>query len=114
MNPPTNRDHWFRRLVAADDALASDGLTLRDFARRHRVSTKTVERYVNFLASVCEIEGTEEEFNRRRWRYADRRRRVFQAWWRRLWGSNTTTLAAWSVPSGSGAGWVALPERETI
>ena len=80
MNPPTQHDHWFHRLVAADDALASGGLTLGDFAQQQGVSTKTAERDVNFLASVCEIEGTEEEFGRRRWRYADRRKRVFQAW----------------------------------
>ena len=27
MNPPTKQDHWFHRLVAADHALATDGLS---------------------------------------------------------------------------------------
>ena len=80
MNPPTKQDHWFHRLVAADHALATDGLTIGDFSRSHGISTKTATRYVDFLATVCEVEATEEEYGRRRWRYTDRRRRVFQTW----------------------------------
>ena len=81
MTPSTNSSHWFHRLISADALLASrEGLTIRAFAEQHGVSTKTVTRDLQFLTEFSDIFGVEEEFNRRRWWYADRRRRVFQAW----------------------------------
>jgi len=72
--------NWFRRLAKIDTLLATTGVRVRELAGEFGVSAKTIRRELDFLHELSPLVYEEEPRGRRRWYYADRRRRVFSKW----------------------------------
>jgi predicted ArsR family transcriptional regulator len=69
------------RLAWLDAQLASTGVHAADASKRLKTSVKTVRRELDLLHELSPLVYVEDDqFGRRRWFYADRRRRWFSQW----------------------------------
>ncbi len=71
------------RLAWLDERLATEGVCAIREARKLKTNAKTVRRDLDLLHELSPLVHVEEERGRRRWFYADRRRRVFSRWFAR-------------------------------
>jgi hypothetical protein len=70
-----------RRLAWLDARLASTGVCVTHAAKRLKASDKTIRRELDLLHELSPLVYVEDDqFGRRRWFYADRRRRLFSEW----------------------------------
>ncbi|MFC1596573.1 hypothetical protein ACFL5Q_01320 [Planctomycetota bacterium] len=68
------------RLAWLDERLATVGVHAMRDARNLGTSAKTVRRDLDLLHGLSPLAYVEEPHARRRWFYADRRKRVFTRW----------------------------------
>jgi hypothetical protein len=69
------------RLVWLDARLASAGVCAAHASKRLKTSDKTIRRELDLLHELSPLVFVEDDqFGRRRWFYADRRRRLFSKW----------------------------------
>lgn len=69
------------RLAWLDARLASTGVHAAQASKRLKISVKTIRRELDLLHELSPLVYTEDDqFGRRRWFYADRRRRLFAKW----------------------------------
>ncbi len=69
------------RLAWLDARLASTGVCATHASKRLKTSDKTIRRELDLLHELSPLVYVEDgEFGRRRWYYADRRRRLFSKW----------------------------------
>ena len=64
-----------QRMIAADAALAGEGLHIFQFAAEHRVSDKTVRRLLDFIQATFSVDLQADD--NWYWTYTDRRFRIF-------------------------------------
>jgi hypothetical protein len=77
------------RLAWLDERLATVGVhAIRD-AKELNTSAKTVRRDLDLLHELSPLAYVEEPHGRRRWFYADRRKRVFSQWFARQANPNS-------------------------
>ncbi len=67
------------RLAWFDERLASMGVCVHE-VKNLKASEKTIRRDLDLLHGLSPLVYVEEEHGRRRWFYADRRKRVFSQW----------------------------------
>lgn len=69
------------RLAWLDARLASTGVHAAQASKRLKISVKTIRRELDLLHELSPLVYVEDDqFGRRRWFYADRRRRLFSEW----------------------------------
>lgn len=68
------------RLAWLDERLATIGVCAMRDAKTLNTSAKTVRRDLDRLHELSPLVYVEEERGRKRWFYADRRKRVFSRW----------------------------------
>lgn len=69
------------RLAWLDARLASTGVCATRASKKLKTSDKTIRRELDLLHELSPLVYVEDgEFGRRRWFYADRRRRLFAKW----------------------------------
>ena len=70
-----------QRLAWLDARLASTGVCVTHASKRLKTSDKTIRRELDLLHELSPLVFVEDDqFGRRRWFYADRRRRLFSKW----------------------------------
>ena len=70
-----------QRLAWLDARLASTGVCVTHASKRLKTSDKTIRRELDLLHELSPLVFVEDDqFGRRRWFYADRRRRLFSEW----------------------------------
>ncbi|NQT11221.1 MAG: hypothetical protein HQ582_00630 [Planctomycetes bacterium] len=68
------------RLAWLDERLATVGVCAMRDAKELGTSSKTVRRDLDLLHGLSPLVYIQESHGRRRWVYADRRKRVFSRW----------------------------------
>ena len=69
------------RLAWLDARLASTGVLAAQASKRLKISVKTIRRELDLLHELSPLVYMEDDpFGRRRWFYADLRRRLFSKW----------------------------------